>query len=308
MRADLSRALPRNLLAAPARALRPLASRLRTRPVLGRLALKLVPNLPVRIRIPTLGPFSIRLRQHRSYWLRDPLESERVPFSLLQAMVFPGDVAYDVGANIGLYTRLFATLGAREILAFEPMAANRRLHRRNLELGGVDTCRCLPLALSDRDEEAEFQVDDMQSTSGTLDRVSGGAPAEGRRNLGMQPKTERVACRSLDSLVGAGEVPPPDLMKLDVEGAEALVLRGGLETLRNHHPRLVVELHGADVAREVATLLLDEGFSCRGWMIPALAPSGYGPVTRELVPRIRGLYDLHFLAASMDPDELPGAV
>ncbi len=308
MRADPCRALPRSLLAAPARVLRPLASRLRTRPVLGRLVLNLVPNLPVRLRVPSIGPFSIRLRQHRSYWLRDPLESERVPFSLLRTMVAPGDVVYDVGANIGLYTRLFSTLGAREIVAFEPVAANRRLHRQNMVLGGVEGARCLPWALSDRDEEAEFQVDDMQSTSGTLDRVSGGAAAEGRRNLRLPPKTERVACRSLDSLIGAGEIPPPDLMKLDVEGAEALVLRGGLKTLRQHRPRLVIEIHGAGVAREVATLLLDEGFACRGWMIPALAPSRYGAVTRDLLPRLQGLYDLRFLAAAMDPEQLPRAI
>ncbi len=228
-----------------------------------------------------------------------------MPFSMLRALVRPGDVVLDVGANIGLYTRFLATLGAGEIVAFEPVESNRRLFLRNMALGGVESFRCLPIALGDRDEEAEFQIDDMQSTSGALDRVTGGAAAEGRRNLGMPPKTARVTCRRLDSLVAEASIPSPDVVKLDVEGAEALVLRGGLTTLRTASPRLLVELHGAAVSREVATLLLDEGYSCLAEMVPELAPSGFGRVTRELVVRIRGLYDLRFLVASKDPADLP---
>jgi FkbM family methyltransferase len=309
MPSDRTPAAPWSILGAPARALRPLAYRLRTRPRLGRLALRLVPNAVVRVRIEGIGPFLNRLRQHRSFWLRDPMVTERVPFALLRALARPGDVVYDVGANIGLYTRLLSTLGVGEVVAFEPVAANRALYRRNVALGRIaESVRCLAIALSDRDEEAEFQLDDMQSTSGTLDRVTGGAPSEGRRNLGLAPRTERVACRRLDSLVSGGEIPPPDLMKLDVEGAEALVLRGGLEVLRRHRPRLLVELHGAEVARQVAGLLLDLGYTCRGAVVPELDPSGFAPVTRELLPRVRGLYDLHFLAASMDPADLPEQV
>lgn len=289
-----------------ARLLRPLAYRLRTRPWLGRIALRLLPNVAVKTWIPEIGPLMIRLRQHRYYWLRDPLVTEREPFAMLRAMARPGDMVYDVGANIGLYTRLLAGLGAGQIIAFEPVASNITLYRRNVALGGLDErVRCLPLALSDRDEEEEFQLDDMQSTSGTLDRVTGGAASEGRRNLGLAPKTERVVCRTIDSLVAAGEVPPPDLMKVDVEGAEALVLAGGVHVLETHRPRLLVELHGAAIARAVAELLLDLGYTCRGAVVRDLDPSGFTAVTRALLPKIRGLYDLHFLAAAPDPDDLP---
>lgn len=289
-----------------ARLLRPIAYRLRTHPLLGRIALRLLPNFVIEVRIPEIGPFLIRLRQHRYYWLRDPLVTEREPFAILRSMTRPGEVVYDVGANIGLYTRLMATLGAGEIVAFEPVAANRALYRRNVALGRIaERVRCLPLALSDRNEEGTFQLDDMQSTSGTLDRVTGGAASEGRRNLGLAPKTEWVVCRTLDSLVAAGEVPPPDLMKVDVEGAEEMVLAGGLHVLETHRPRLLVELHGAPVARAVAKRLLDLGYTCRGVVVPELDPSRFTAVTPALLPRIRGLYDLQFLAASPNPDDLP---
>lgn len=292
-----------------ARVLRPLAARLRVHPRLGRLALALIPNVTLKIDLPDIGPFSIRMRQHRSYWLRGPQGTERVPFAMLRAMVRPGDLVYDVGANIGLYTRMCAALGAGEVIAFEPVAANRELHGRNAALGGLrQRVRCLDVALSDRDEEADFQLDDMQSTSGTLDRVTGGAASEGRRNLDLAPRTAKVLCRKLDSLVSGGELPPPDLMKLDVEGAEAMVLRGGRNVLATHPVRIVLELHGADVAREAAGLLLDLGYACRAAVIRELDPSGFAPVTRELLSRLQGPYDLQYLVASKNPTDLPETV
>ena len=59
-------------------------------------------------RTPAIGLFRIRARRNRSFWLRDPLAQERFPLAALRALVRPGDVVYDVGANIGLYTRFFA--------------------------------------------------------------------------------------------------------------------------------------------------------------------------------------------------------
>ena len=295
-----------NLLTRPLRRLRPLAYRLRTHPVLGRWALRAVPDLPLRVEVPGVGPLEIRMRRHRSYWLRDPLETEGVPFAMLRALVGPGDVVYDAGANLGLYTRFLDTLGAGEIVAFEPVASNRELFWKNVALGRPRAAiRCLPVALADRDAEEEFQVDDVQSTSGTLDRVTGGAPSEGRANLGLPPRLERVECRAIDSLVERGEIPPPDLVKLDVEGAEALVLEGARAVLAGHRPRLVVELHGAGAAREVAARLLDLGYACRGKVVPRLAAGGWADVDRRLLARLEGPYDLHFLAAAADPEALP---
>lgn len=289
---------------------RSLAYRLRTRPRLGRWALRLVPDLPWTVSVAGLGPVRIRLRTNRSYWLREPLESEKVPFALLRHLVRPGDVVYDCGANLGLYARYLAgSLGAGRVVAFEPVADNRAVLARNLALGGIaHRVTVLPLALSDEDGTAEFQVDDMQSTSGTLSKVTGGAPSEGRRNLGLAPRTDRVACRRLDTVVAAERLPPPDVIKIDVEGAEALLLRGAARILQDHRPRLVVELHGAAVAREVLALLFDLGYACAAKVEPHVLPGRYGRVDPSLLPRIQGLYDVHFVAAAADPADLPDAL
>jgi FkbM family methyltransferase len=287
--------------------LRSLAYSLRTRPLLGRWALRMIPDIPWVLNVEGIGDFRVRLRRNRSFWLRKPLESESVPFAMLRRFVRPGDVVYDCGANLGLYDRyLVSTLKAGRVVAFEPAAENRRFLAANLALGGIaDRVTVLPLALADEDGVAEFQVDDVQTSSGTLSKVTGGAPSEGRRNLRLAPLTDQVLCRRLDTVVREERLPPPDVIKIDVEGAEALLLRGAAETLRARGPRLVVELHGAAVAREVLELLHAHGYACAGKVAEHLHATGYGPIDLSMLPRVQGLYDVHFIAASRDPADLP---
>lgn len=288
---------------------RSLANSLRTRPLVGRWALRMIPDVPWTVQVEGIGPFRIRLRRNRSWWLRKPLESESFPFAMLRHWVRPGDVVYDCGANLGLYDRfLVSNLGAGRVVAFEPSAENRRFLAANLALGGIaDHVTVVPVALADEDGLAEFQVDDVQTASGTLSKVTGGKPSEGRRNLRLGPLTEQVLCRRLDTVVAEEGLPLPDVIKIDVEGAEPLLLRGAAGLLRERRPKLVVELHGAAVAREVISLLHEFGYSCAARVSPHIHPSGYGPVGPAVLPRVTGLYDVHFLVAASDPAALPAA-
>lgn len=286
---------------------RSLAYSLRTRPVLGRWALRMIPDVPWTLRLNGIGPFRARLRRNRSLWLREPLETESFPFAMLRHLVRPGETVYDCGANLGLYARyLTGVLGAGRVVAFEPMPDNQSFLAANLELGGVaDKVTLVPVALSDEDGTAEFQVDDMQTTSGTLSKVTGGKAAEGRRNLQLAPLTTQVPCRRLDTLMAEGKLPLPDVIKVDVEGAEGLLLRGAAGLLRERGPRLLVELHGPEPARDVLTFLHGLGYACAGKVAEHLHPRGYGRLDPSVLPRVQGLYDIHFLVASKDPADLP---
>jgi Methyltransferase FkbM domain len=71
-----------------------------------------------------------------------------------------------------------------------------------------------------------------------------------------------VETRTLDSVVSAFELRPPDAL-IDVEGAEALVLRGAREMLRRHRPTIFCELHNIDSAVDVACELLPIGYRPR---------------------------------------------
>lgn len=288
-------------------AVRAVANLLRTRPILGRWALRLIPDVPLTKHLEGIGPFRLRLRRNRSLWLRVPLESEDFPFAMLRHLVRPGDVVYDCGANLGLYARyLIGILPAGRVIAFEPSPDNRALLTENLALGNIaERVTVMPLALADEDGTAEFQVDDMQSASGTLSRVTGGEPCVGRKNLRLGPLTAQVLCRRLDTVVAEEKLPLPDVLKIDVEGAEGLLLRGAASLLRERSPRLLVELHGPEMARDVVALLHELGYVCAGKVAPHIHPRGYGRVDPSLLGQVTGLYDIHFLVASRDPADLP---
>lgn len=249
--------------------LRRVASWLRANPALGRASLALTPNLPIKLNIAPIGPFRVRLSRDRRFWLRHPLEHERVPLGGLQRLIRAGDTVYDIGANLGLYSRFMVqAFGAARVVAFEPMKGNLPDLHANLRLGGIEArVRVFPFALADHEAEELLQTDDLASGSAVLDSVTKGDACETRRNYKMTPLTERVRVAPLDSLVEREGLPPPNVLKIDVEGAEGMVLRGAARTIEKHRPRMMIELHGVSTAREVLPMLERWGYAVfnRGW-------------------------------------------
>ena len=288
-------------------AARTIANWLRTHPWTARWALRLLPDVPVTITIPAIGRFRIRTRRNRSFWLRDPLAHEAIPLAALRVLVQPGDTVYDVGANIGLYTRVFvACFKAGRVVAFEPMTDNLAQLRENTAMGGVrEKVTVLPYALADADGTQDLQVDDISSASAALTVVTGNRAAEGREHYRFPPKSEPVTCRRLDLVIAEEHLPPPDVIKVDIEGAEDLCLAGATDCLIHNSPRILVELHGADKARAVFDRLTAHGYHCAGNVGPHLAPSGYCRLDAALMERVTDHYDVHFLLASKNPADLP---
>jgi FkbM family methyltransferase len=274
----------------------------RNTPWLGRTLLHTIPDIRWTIQVPVIGALQIRLRRNRSLWLRPPLLFETFMLGALERLVRPGDVVYDIGANIGLYSRFLAQrFGAGTVVAFEPMAENRELLEANMRLGACqDRIRVLPIAVADYDGEDEFQVDDLSSASGALSVVTEGQACQGRRQYGLPPLAETVPVAALDSLLRLQRIPPPDVIKLDVEGTEERALRGARSTLRDHRPGLVMELHGAEVALAVVRFLAAAEYRVYGWL-----DRGENRVYQEILPEdyrlFRHAYSLHYAIASCEP-------
>jgi FkbM family methyltransferase len=189
----------------------------------GRLILKSIPDIARTIDVPGIGPFRIHLRRNRSFLLHDPLLHEGFMLSTLQSAIRPGDIVFDVGANIGLYTRfMISYFKAGTVVAFEPSAQNLLNLNYNIRLGGISSqVQVIPMALADMDGEEIFQADDMSSASGTLDRVGQGVASQGRRDYGLPPLIEKVQVSQIDTLVRNGTIPHPNVIKIDAQGAEA---------------------------------------------------------------------------------------
>jgi FkbM family methyltransferase len=166
----------------------------------------------------------------------------------------PGDVVYDVGANIGWYSLLAARgVGpAGQVLAFEPSVANAACVRENALRNGFEHVTTIPAAVTDRSGWATFL--DKGSLEGRLSKDD--SPEQTRRRAALDTRYRRtsvVPIIALDAWIAETGSQPPDVLKIDVEGAEAGVLRGMAHTLRTAKPRLVIELHGTRT--EVADVL-----------------------------------------------------
>ncbi len=75
--------------------------------------------------------------------------------------------------------------------------------------------------------------------------------------------TVEVAMVSLDTAARAGQFPDPNLIKIDVEGAELGVLRGATQLLDRARPSILLATHGAEVHRQCCDFLRDAGYSLR---------------------------------------------
>ena len=77
----------------------------------------------------------------------------------------------------------------------------------------------------------------------------------------LSQATIAVQTETLDHLKELGAISRADVIKIDVEGAEAMVLKGGTALLRSDRPRLFLEIHSRELARECNDLLANLGYS-----------------------------------------------
>lgn len=173
---------------------------------------------------------------------------------MVSDLVRPGDVVWDVGANVGLFSLAAAFLAgpAGRVLALEPDAWLASLIHRSLAAGRQPRARVdvLPVAAADGFSVRRFHVAARARAASFLEGA-------GTDQAGGIRHSHGVLCVTLDSLLQVA--PPPKLLKIDVEGAELSVLTGAAELLRVYKPWILCEI-GKAAAPGVGRLLLDNGF------------------------------------------------
>ncbi|HEV3061178.1 MAG TPA: FkbM family methyltransferase [Vicinamibacterales bacterium] len=178
---------------------------------------------------------------------------ERPVFSELRKIVRRGATVYDIGANVGVFSAWFANrVGADGLVyAIEPNPVCVYFLRANLGSLRVNHVTILPVALSDRSTTVSFSLNYGSSQVGVgADSTSAAKPGH---RIG-------VDADRLDSLIAALGLRQPDVIKLDVEGAEASALAGMSTTLEQARPHLIVELHGTRAAADALRVLANLGY------------------------------------------------
>jgi len=205
---------------------------------IARLPLALVPRewvVPI-LQGPLRGKRWIAGSANHSCWLG---LYEQKKQQILTEEVELGSVFYDVGANVGIYSLLSSLLvGCGKVYALEPVPRNLAYLRRHLKLNHARNVEILPLAVSDKIGQAQFEIE----PSGLMGHLAG----EG---------SLAVATATLDSLVENGRIAPPDFIKMDIEGTELLALRGARFIFRRYRPVLFLAAHGQEIERECRKLL-----------------------------------------------------
>jgi FkbM family methyltransferase len=147
-------------------------------------------------------------------------------------------VFVDIGAHIGYYSlKAAAVLGPKgRVIAVEPNPPTVKELRDNILASGAARVHVYPVACSDKDSTLVLYA---------APRANTGQSSLSRANAGQEGAVAaeyRVRARPLDSIVVEDSVQRVDVIKVDVEGAEMLVLRGAQWTLDRFHPIVMVEL------------------------------------------------------------------
>ncbi len=159
----------------------------------------------------------------------------------LRELDYTGQIVYDVGGYIGLYTLFFASrVGPYgHVVTFEPHPGNHAELRYNVALNGFTQVTLFPVAVGREAGLLDLTLDPLNPARSTFFPT----------RLTYLPKAWKrqvvqVEVVSLDQFTSAHNLPHPDFIKIDVEGSEIEALTGMTRILANYRPRLFIEVHG----------------------------------------------------------------
>jgi FkbM family methyltransferase len=202
-----------------------------------RLPFKLIsPSSVVRVLTgPNRGLKWVVGAGNQSCWL-GTYESDHA--GAIAARVKPGMTVFDVGAHAGYYTLMLSRLVGPQgrVLAFEANPANAARLRRHLHLNDTKNIEVIEAAVTDRAGETFFRTNDDLGEYGYMGKIS---------ESGTPVRTVRL-----------DDFPTPDLIKMDIEGAETLALSGAERLLSERKSTIFLALH--DGAFEQAPAILKQ--------------------------------------------------
>lgn len=162
--------------------------------------------------------------------------------AFLRRLNFSGKVVYDVGGFHGLITLFFARNAAR-VITYEANPANVVRIWNNADINGFSNILIRNIAVGSRpDGLLTLRFDPLFAGAGT------GDPNLQASMEARDAKQFTVAVTTLDVEQERYRLPPPDFIKVDIEGMEYDCLQGLEKTINDFHPELLIEIHGSDAA------------------------------------------------------------
>jgi FkbM family methyltransferase len=190
-------------------------------------------------------------------------EHETAVQEAMLAAIGPGDVVYDIGAHAGSISLGVARLagGLGRVVAFEADPRNVESLKENCSRNNLTaSLQVVPSAVW------SYTTPDIPFRCGGVQAMHGGVEIDGQRPVLGSGEVIHVPAIALDDFI-AGGGPLPQLVKIDVEGGEHEVLRGGTNLFARQRPLIVAEVHHNWAADQIGAWLIEQRY-CGCWIIP----------------------------------------
>lgn len=174
-----------------------------------------------------------------------------------------GDVFYDIGANVGIYSIMagYQTGDSGHVYSFEPHVVNFSTLLNNITLNKLNS-RVTPLSIALNDK---FVIDDFnynQMSSGSSTSQLGGTSYDG---VSFNPICSELKIGvSIDHLIKEKKLKPANHIKLDVDGNELLILKGMSELLNSETPPKTVQVEmNINLRQETYDFMSEHGYEVK---------------------------------------------
>ncbi len=171
---------------------------------------------------------------HRRYDSLKEILIEKQYFDVAHFIPVKSQIVFDIGANIGEYSLIASRLvgNSGKVFAIEPNTNSFKILEDNIEINNINNIIPINMAASDvtNDKVILYEMDTPTVSTMVIE--------------GKNPKNSYfVKTIKIDDLIRSTNINRLDLMKIDVEGAEVLVLTGALEAIAKYEPNIIIEVH-----------------------------------------------------------------
>jgi FkbM family methyltransferase len=191
-----------------------------------------------------------------SYVLREQADWFEDDIKFLRQLVQPGETVVDIGANHGVYALTLARqVGpSGQLWAYEPASDTAQLLTASAVINGTTWLHVLQQGLSDREGSAWLQTPGQSELNSLADRAGDRAPTG---------PGEAVSVTTLDHCLDRHGWTSVDLLKIDAEGEEERILKGGARFFKELSPLVMFEVKaGAELHLELVERFAELGYQC----------------------------------------------
>ncbi len=201
-------------------------------------------------------PIYVSPANQLSIWKPGDAKFQKYLLDFAERFVAPGDVVWDIGSNMGMFG-VPAAHRARFTLAVEPDPFNQMLLHRTRSANPDLVIEVLPAAVSNKLAVADFAIPERGRSANALADAVLGSQMGGTRQM------YKVMTVTADWMLD--HFPAPDFVKIDAEGAEAMILEGAPKLLAGPRPAIIIEMPNENADACAAHFKKNDYFMCSAY-------------------------------------------